>query len=468
MARRVWTGVGDWLKRVPVLDPVDRHNAPLMQMLLICVGLMTPLNKVVLFSQPSFRYGLTSPALIVDAVTDLMILVAAWASLFCIRRGEFRRGVSLFLTVMMVAGLLAYAVIGMKRLYADPFPLLLLGLAGLMLGRRALWTVYGALMLMFILGAVSDEFHDAQLGTAHWQWSFSPTIAVGYLVVAIVLDRTIGALRETLAVSNARGLQLERSNRRLAQEMIERERTAEHLVHAQKMEAVGRVASGVAHDFDNILGVILGYTARRERLADGGVAPLVGAMEGIQTAAERATLISRQLLGFSRHDRRHAVAMDLLDVLQEVTPMLRQLFAAQTRVSVSLPDQPAWIEMDRGQLELILLSIASNARDAMPDGGQFSVRATVRGDDVVIELSDSGNGVAATDAAHIFEPFFTTKPIGSGTGLGLSVARDVLIQAGGEISVRSKTSEGATFVLRIPRVQSPVASVQDAAVPANT
>ena len=466
MVREISTRTMGWLKRVPIQDPVDRRNAPFMQVVLICMGLFPALNKVLAFSTASVTQGPGTLAIAADTVTDVMIVLAAWASLFYIRRGEFRRGVHLFLTVMLLAGLLAYAVIGLRRLSGDPFPLLLLGLAGLMLGRRALWAVYGVLMIMFAFGAVSDAFRGVHAGTS-WRWDFAPVKAVSYLIVTVVLDRTIATLRETLAVSEARGHELESTNRRLTHEMAEREHTMEQLVHAQKMEAVGRIASGVAHDFDNILGVILGYTARRERLADRGVAPLIDAMEGIQTAAERAALISRQLLGFSRNDRTHAVVMDLSEVMRVVAPMMRQLFGARIRLAVSVPEQSAWIEMDRGQLELILLSIASNAHDAMPDGGLFRVAAEIQGGQVVIELSDSGGGIEASDMAHVFEPFYTTKPIGCGTGLGLSVAREVLTQAGGAISVHSEPGQGATFVLRMPLVACAAPTVQALAAPAN-
>lgn len=464
--RAIWTHMMEWLKRIPIHDPVDRRNAPFMQVLLICMGLFPALNKVVIFSTTPITQGWSSPAIVVDIATDVMIVLAAWVSLFYIRRGEFRRGVNFYLIVMLIAGLLAYAVIGLRRLSGDPFPLLLLGLAGLMLGRRPLWTVYGVLMIMFALGAVSDAFSGVHSG-ASWRWDFAPVKAVSYLIVTVVLDRTIATLRETLAVSEARGHELESINRQLEHEMAEREHTMEQLVHAQKMEAVGRIASGVAHDFDNILGVILGYTARRERLADRGVAPLMDAMEGIQTAAERAALISRQLLGFSRNDHTHAVVLDLSVVLRVVVPMMRQLFDARIHLTVSLPEQSAWIEMDRSQLELILLSIAANANDAMPDGGQFGVSARILHDCVVMELSDSGLGIDAHDIAHIFEPFYTTKPMGSGTGLGLSVARDVLTQAGGAISVLSEPGQGATFVLRMPLVECATEPVQQLAAPAN-
>jgi len=441
------------LRNVPIEDPVDRRNAPFMQGLLIVMGSAIPVNKVIHFLSATFRGTMTSAGLSMDALTDLMMVGVAWTSLYLLRKGQFRKAVGLYLAVMLVAGAMAYAVIGIQRLSNDPFPLLLLGLAGLMLGRGWLWAVFGSLMLIFVIGTVSDEIRMQAQGSIDWQWGIKASMVVSYLVVAVMLDRTIAALRHSLSESNARGQQLERANRWLEHEMAERERTMEQLVHAQKMEAVGCIASGVAHDFDNILGVILGYTSRREHLADRGASSLMGALDGIHTAAERATLISRQLLGFSRHDVTRLIALDLREVMQAVIPMMRQLFGAQVKLIEQLPEQPLWIEMDRSQLELSLLSIASNANDAMPDGGRFRVSVQRVDALAVIELADSGQGINEHVAAHIFEPFYTTKPAGSGTGLGLSVVHDVISHAGGSVTVRSHPGEGATFVIQIPLIQ---------------
>ena len=236
--------------------------------------------------------------------------------------------------------------------------------------------------------------------------------------------------------------------------MAERERAQTQLIHAQKMEAVGRVASGVAHDFDNVLNVALGYAVGRERIADRGASALMDALEGVELSVRRALSISRKLLNFSRQDLSRPEVFDAIAALRELQPMLRQLFGAATRVSLDVGDDALHVRMDRGQFELIALNIAANARDAMPDGGRFAVSATRAPDADAIDLafSDSGCGMPESVRARVFEPFYTTKPAGSGTGLGLAVTQDLITQMGGEIRVTSTSGAGTTFLIRLPLV----------------
>ena len=444
-----------WLRDTPVTDPVDRRNAPFMQMLLICMGCLMPVNKVIHLFSTRFRDSMTMPGLGMDMVTDVLMMVAAWSALCLIRRGRFREAVRMYIGLMLVAAVLAYAAIGLERLSNDPFPLLLLGLGGLMLGRKALWAVYGVLMLVFAVGTLSDVLQQVPQGHVEWQWGRKASMLVSYLMVTVLLDRTIAVLRESLDESNQRGRELEQANRRLECEMAERERAQGQLVHAQKMEAAGRVASGVAHDFDNVLNVVLGYATRRERLADQGTPALVGALEGVELAARRALALSRKLLNFSRQDTLRPEVFDAAQALRDTQPMLRQLFDADTRVRCEAEAGGGLqVCLDRGQFELMLLNIAANARDAMPEGGHFIVtlRRTA-GAELELVLADDGQGMPAAVRQHVFEPFYTTKPAGTGTGLGLAVVRDMVLAAGGRIEVDSVPGEGTAFRIHLPLVE---------------
>lgn len=442
--------VATWLRRVPADDPVDRRNAPFVQVLLICMGVLMPVNKVIHLYSPMFRDSMTKPGLTVDMITDVLMMIAAWACLYLIRRGGFRMAVKLYLGVMLFAAGLAYAAIGLERLSNDPFPLLLLGLGGLVLGRRTLWTVYGLLMGIFLIGVLSDTLQQMGQGPMAWSLGKKASMALSYFVVAVLLDRTVAALRETLYESNVRGRELEQANMQLEREMTERECAQGRLVHAQKMEAVGRVASGVAHDFDNVLNVVLGYATRRERLADQGSRALVQALEGVELAARRALAISRKLLNFSRQEVLRPEIFDATQAVRELQPMLCQLFDDDVRVRVQIGEENLRIRLDRGQFELMMLNIAANARDAMPQGGIFRVAAQCVDDALQLTLSDTGSGMPASVQRHMFEPFYTTKPAGSGTGLGLAVVREMIEAAAGEISVQSAPGQGTTFRIRIP------------------
>lgn len=449
-------GGREWLGRVPVMDPVDRRNAPFVQVLLIAMGVLMPVNKVVHLFFSSFRHSMTSPGLIMDMATDVLMMVAAWTSLYLVRVGQFRRAVTFYLGVMLLSAALAYAMIGLERLSNDPFPLLLLGMAGLMLGRRALWTVYAMLMLVFALGEASDFVQQLNHGPIDFELGKRVSMGMSYAVVAVVLDRTIAALRESLAESNARGQMLQVVNERLHREMEDRVRAQQLLIHAQKLETVGRVAGGVAHDFSNVLGVILGYAQRRERLADSGSSALLGALQGVEKAAQRGMGITRRLLSFSRKEPARVEELDVGEALRELLPMVCQLFDTNVRVELALNEEPLQVNVDRSQLELIVLNMAANARDAMPDGGHFQMGAHYDSETntVGLTLVDSGMGMSDEVSARVFEAFFTTKPAGSGTGLGLAVVNDLVAGAGGRIEVRSAPGHGTCFRIDLPHAHS--------------
>ncbi|KRF02363.1 hypothetical protein ASG87_00015 [Frateuria sp. Soil773] len=442
-----------WLGDTPVTDPVDRRNAPFVQVLLLFFCVFVPLNKsLYLWAVLSGRWHGRS-MLAFDVATDLLMCVAAGVAVWMIRRGHFRRAVSLFLGTVLAAMVAIYAVIDVKNVAVEVFPLMVLALGGLVLGRRALWSIaalqvlgYAICLASNLLGFVPEK-QPALVATGI---IISTTGA--YLLIAIIVDRTVAALREALAESIAKTNRLER-------EMAERERAQQQLVHAQKMEAVGRIASGVAHDFDNVLNVVLGYAMRRERLADRGAGALVGALEGVETAARRALAISRKLLNFSRQDSLRPEVFDVAALLRDIEPMLRQLFPAEVRLELQADAAGLPVRADRGQFELMLLNIAANARDAMPAGGRFAVRARRAAGAPAMELvlADDGSGMPAEVRERVFEPFYTTKPAGTGTGLGLAVVYDLVHAAGGQITVESAPGQGTAFLIRLPLAEDAAA-----------
>jgi signal transduction histidine kinase len=270
------------------------------------------------------------------------------------------------------------------------------------------------------------------------------------MLMAAILDRTISALRESLAESHARSRELQR-------EMAERERAQTQLIHAQKMEAAGRLASGIAHDFNNVLGVILGFANERNRLDDPDpdarrdALALAQALEGVDEAARRGAAINRKLLSFSRQEPARAETFDAGDAMRELEPMLRRLLGSSVRLHVVANESPMPIRIDRSQFELMLFNIAANARDAMPGGGDFDIRVSpAEMSGVEIVLRDNGQGMTETVRELAFEPFFTTKPQCSGTGLGLSVAYSLVRSADGRIEIESAPGAGTTLHIHLP------------------
>ncbi len=433
-----------WLRDVPVADPLDRRNAPFVQGLLIFYVAFIAINKTLYLWAV---YGGDWPArqhLASDVATDVLMCIAALMAVVMIRRGRFREAVWVFIGTVLAITAYIYALVDIHVVAFEVFPLMLVALTGLVLGRRTLWTVAGFQVGCYLLCMVSNLTGVVRASVSDLAVVGITVSTIGsYLLMAIIIDCATSTLRHSLDEAVAK-------SRRLEEEMAERERTQEQLLHARKMEVVGQVASGVAHDFDNVLSVILGYTSRRERLADAGEGKLIDAMEGIHIAAERASMVSRNLLRFARFEAEQTEVVDVRDVMRAVEPMLRQLFGARVRMACRMPSSPLPIVIDRAQLELIFLSMASNARDAMSEGGVFTMRACRDGGSVVVELADTGRGIAAEHVERIFDPFFTTKPPGSGTGLGLSVVHDVVEHAGGHIGVHGRPGGGTVFVMRFP------------------
>ena len=464
-----------WFNRVPIDDPVDRRNGVFMQWLLLFEGLRMPLNKIYLLlfnwnylKDTLYDTARTGPraAIAIDLSTDVAMASAAWIGIWLIRRGRFRPAVSLYVGVVLASAALAYGSFGYHENFVDLTLVVVLALSGLMLGRRALWTTYGVLMLVFALGVIPPQiFSNIQL----WRDAVETYIAfpgralMSYLLIAIVIDRSINALRESLSESNAHRLELRH-------EIAERERTQEQLLHAQKMDAVGKLASGIAHDMNNVLGIILGFAMERDRLNPDAVhnedtQAMADALEGVELAARRGAAVCSKLLNFSRHDVTHTENFDAVSALRDIRPLLRQLMPSSVQLSIDMPAGDMPIRFDRSQFELALLNLASNARDAMPGGGRCTIAIASHDASIVtLSIQDSGTGIPEKLRHRIFEPFFTTKPVDRGTGLGLSVVYSLVHRAGGDITVDDAPGGGTVFRIQLPMADT-VATRAPAALP---
>ncbi|HEX7487573.1 MAG TPA: ATP-binding protein, partial [Anaeromyxobacteraceae bacterium] len=254
----------------------------------------------------------------------------------------------------------------------------------------------------------------------------------------------------------------------------------EHLVQAQKMESVGRLAGGIAHDFNNILTVILSYARALTDELGGEQRELA---QEIRSAGQRASALTRQLLAFSRKQVLCPEVLAVGEVVTNLVRMIGRLIGEDIELSLAVAPGVGSILMDPAQLEQVLVNLAVNARDAMPDGGRLAIAVrdadvsaleAIRlggipeGSYVVITVADTGTGMDADTLAHLYEPFFTTKPKGKGTGLGLSMVLGAVEQSGGQIRVTSAPGAGATFTLHLPRVAAanvPAALVTSSGAP---
>lgn len=227
-----------------------------------------------------------------------------------------------------------------------------------------------------------------------------------------------------------------------------RRRAEQDLLHAQRIEAVGRLAGGIAHDFNNLL-MVLG--AEAELLRDELGAEHVASLDTIDRATDRATRLTRQLLAFSRRQILQPQVLDLHQVLGETKRLLSRVIGEN--VVLRTKSAPGLhVRVDPVQLEQVVVNLAVNARDAMPGGGRLGLHAFEEGGSVVLQVRDTGEGIEDAALEHVFEPFFTTKPRGKGTGLGLSAVFGIVEQSGGHIEVESQRGQGTVFILRFPKV----------------
>ena len=247
----------------------------------------------------------------------------------------------------------------------------------------------------------------------------------------------------------------------------EKVRLEAQLIEAQKMEVLGQLAGGVAHDFNNILAVIMGYSDLMTT-ALGPDSPLLKYSEEVRLASVRAAGLTRQLLVFSRKQMVLPTTLDLNDVVKDLEEMLRRLIDENVDLMFAAGRDLGRIKADAGYVGQVLMNLVVNSRDAMPNGGELRIKTTnvtlneqqarehdgvVSGDYVMLSVSDTGIGMSPAVKLRMFDPFFTTKGPGKGTGLGLATCRTIVQQSGGHIEVSSEVGEGATFRIYFPRVE---------------
>ncbi|MEW5916610.1 MAG: PAS domain S-box protein, partial [Gemmatimonadota bacterium] len=277
--------------------------------------------------------------------------------------------------------------------------------------------------------------------------------------------------REIIVEATAKALDVSGKLERITalRDITEKRQLETQFRQAQKMEAVGRLAGGVAHDFNNLLTVIISYAEMllRENLPDESFRT---DLEQIRKAADGAAVLTRQLLAFSRQQVVQPRPVRLEDVITAAESLIRRMIGEDVALSVQLNHSPAAVMVDPGQMEQVLLNLASNARDAMTDGGKLSIETDIvfldeeytrlhypatPGKYAVVSMTDTGVGMDKETQARIFEPFFTTKETGHGTGLGLAMVYGIVKQSGGFIWVYSEPGKGTTFRLYFPVVDQP-------------
>ena len=306
-------------------------------------------------------------------------------------------------------------------------------------------------------GDLTARARDCDAGSEFGQ------LAIAWNAMAAVLRQREDELRRHAGEMEARVAERTRelmeANARLQAEIAERQQTEAALLQAQKVQAVGQLAGGIAHDFNNVLQAVLGGVSLiRRRAADG---PAVQRLAGmVEDAARRGESVTRRLLAFSRREELRADTLEVGALLHGLHEVLAATLGSRIRVLVEATPGLPHVFADRGQLETVLVNLATNARDAMPAGGTLTLRAEQRrpqgveglapGDYVRITVTDTGEGMCPSTLARASEAFFTTKPLGQGTGLGLAMARSFAQGSGGALEIVSEAGRGTEVGLWLP------------------
>ena len=252
----------------------------------------------------------------------------------------------------------------------------------------------------------------------------------------------------------------------ITRDVTERMHLEEQLRNAQQLEAIGRLAGGVAHDFNNILSIIMGHGELLQMMAGDNEGTRNG-LEQIRRAAGRAASLTQQLLAFSRKQVLKPKVLDLNAAVSDVQKMLSRVIGEDIELIEKLDPSLVSVRVDPGQVEQVLMNLAVNARDAMPQGGKLAMETSnvsvsdergrelelAAGQYVMLRVTDTGHGMEPATLGHIFEPFFTTKPMGKGTGLGLATVYGIVKQSGGAIQVRSEKGKGTEFDIYLPATE---------------
>jgi signal transduction histidine kinase len=283
-------------------------------------------------------------------------------------------------------------------------------------------------------------------------------------------QRLVDKLEEKSIALEQTNVELNATRDQLEQRLVESHRLQAQFIEAQKMEVIGQLAAGVAHDFNNILAVIIGYSDLMMQEI-GPDDPLRKHIGEIRHASDRAAGLTQQLLVSSRKQIVQPVVLDLNDVVTDMDKMLRRLIDENIALTVVPGKEIGRIKADSGYVGQVLMNLVVNARDAMPNGGKLTITTgnvmldenythahtgIIPGDYVILSVSDTGIGMTDEIKARVFEAFFTTKPVGKGTGLGLATCQTIVQQCHGHIEVQSELGIGTTFKIYFPRVEQPL------------
>lgn len=471
--------LAEWFHRIPAARPFETRQATLLQLMLLGLAGMSLVSLPVnLFTPGSLLLRLILFA------AHLSVLLCAVLALSAVRHGLMGRAVGLTVAGLEIALTVVMLINGLSNSPVPIFALALpLTMAGLLAGRRAL--ILAALGSALAVGLVILlEGLSPPLAGLLPPGSLPPAFLwITFVVILVVLSLFLEAFGMALRASLA---ELGATNQQLEAELVRRRQLEEQLLATRRLESLGRMAGGIAHDFNNMLTAIGAYTSMAvEQLPSDS--PVREDLNGSLKATERAAGLTRQLLAFARRQRFEPRVFDLNELLNESSSLLRRLMGDTIELELRLAPAASLIRGDPGQIEQVLVNLAANARDAMPEGGRLTIElqnvtldqdyadrrvGVIAGRYVVLTVSDTGVGMDQAVQERVFEPFFTTKEAGRGTGLGLATCYGIINQHNGAIWLYSELKRGTTFKIHLPQVDgagdAPAQPAGEATMPRGT
>jgi len=357
-------------------------------------------------------------------------------------------------------------------------------MTGIMLGlRAAIKTLIITFFTFIILGIIFVYYQFGSSPLSQYDLLGWIALSINFMFLNVLMTMSIAVIVRGLTHSVTKQNQLTlklvkehdellESNKKIRKEVDLKKQLQQQLYQSQKMEAIGQLAGGVAHDFNNLLTVILGYS---DMLLQDRNTPenLRGFIKEILDSGNRASDLTRQLLAFSRKQVLKVKIMNINDVVNTMEKMLIRLIGEHIDLIFKLDNDTGYIKADPGQMEQVIMNLCVNARDAMPSGGQITIKTSNEnitkytinesikipdGKYICIKVSDTGQGMDNDTLSHIFEPFYTTKEVGKGTGLGLSTIYGIIKQSNGFIEVSSELGKGSIFKILLPESNDDIIS----------
>jgi signal transduction histidine kinase len=436
---------------LPFADPVQLRQARLLHGAVLALVAVNVLSLPIHLVLPG---GFAARLLML--ASQLAVLTCGGIALLRLRQGDLERSALIVGIGLQISLAVVLLTVGLRSSAATFFTFsMAIVLVGSLGSRRALVGISllsAALVAGVVAWQLADGRPDGLLPAPGLPPALMPLFFTVVLVgLALLVDRLGSTLRD--AATDAR------------EELARREVAEAQLLASHRLEVIGRLAASVAHDFNNLLTVIRGNSdVARERLGEDHAA--ASELTMIAEAADRAAHLTERLLVLSRRHQPELRDVDLTELMTDLGPLLRRLVGTELVTAIDCEPGLWGVEGDPRQIEQVLINLAANARDAMPDGGTLRVTCTnatfeaprrlneielPAGDYVRIEVADTGMGMEAGVLGQVFEPFFTTKPEGRGTGLGLATCFSIVRGHGGAIAVRSEVGVGTTFELYFPR-----------------